>query len=170
VFTLAGPVGYQNPGMFTKGPQPAPVVSSGLYLDLSGHLGYRNEQADGFTDSSGFVFGTERVRYGVAGARATLFAPTPNGMLLWTPYVGARVDQRFGFSHTFFIPNQVASPADVFTLGEAKTFGGADLGLIVSDRAGLSAGASFFYTASSDTSDVGGRAFLKVPFYASAVR
>jgi hypothetical protein len=170
VFTLIGPVGYQNPGMLTKGPRSAPVVSSGLYLDLSGHLGYRQEQDDGFTDSSGFIFGTERVRYGVAGAQARLFATIPSGPLLWTPYVDGRVDQRFGFSHTLFIPNQPASLADVFTFGEAKTFWGTDLGLIVSDRAGLSAGANFFYTASSDTSVVGGRAFLKVPFYASAAR
>ena len=77
-------------------------------LDLSGHLGYASNVARGFTDTSGFVFGDERVQGGVTGLRAKLFASVPRNGVIWQPYISGSVDWRFDYSHIASFPTQVA--------------------------------------------------------------
>jgi hypothetical protein len=146
----------------TKAP-PKPTGGTLVGLDVSGHIGYSDSWVDGFTDSSGFVFGTDQTRFGDIGGRVKLFAAIPNNGLLWMPYVAGTVDQLFGFSSTLNIPSQVAlAGGDLISLQEAKTFAGAQLGLDVQGR-GWTVGIKGFYTASADTNIIGGNAYVKIP-------
>jgi hypothetical protein len=163
IFSLFNPTGM-DPAMFVKAP-PRSAGGYAVFLDVSGRLGYRNERDDGFTDTSGFIYGTEQLSYWTLGGRADLIAVIPNGRFSWMPYVGVTVDQRLGFSHTFDIPNQAATTADTFSFGEANTFWGVEAGLNVLDRGGIKAGMKAYYRASSDTSTLGGNLFLKIPFF-----
>jgi hypothetical protein len=150
-------------------PAKAPPKATGGYvlgLDLSGHLGYANTRIGGFTDSSGFIFGTDDTRYWDSGLRAKLFLLTRVGQYLWSPYVTATVDQQFGFSSSLFIPNQAALPGgDVIGLQTAQTFWGAQAGLDVRGGNGWTVGVKGFYRASSDTTTAGGSAYIKIPLY-----
>ena len=59
----------------------APPTTPGgyaVFLDASGHLGYRRERDNAFTDSAGLVTGAEELSYGVIGARARLTAVIPD--------------------------------------------------------------------------------------------
>jgi hypothetical protein len=148
----------------TKAP-PKSTAGSAVGLDLSGHLGYFELQTGSFTDSSGFVFGTDKTKYGDIGARAKLFALLPYSGLTWEPYVAVTVDQQFGFSSVLNIPNQPTFVGgDVFSLQEAQTFWGGQWGLDVYGASGWTVGVKGFYTASADTTIVGGSAYFKIPF------
>jgi hypothetical protein len=164
VFVLLNTVSSDRPSMPTK----APPKAAGGYivgLDLSGHLGYSNQQSDGFTDSSGFTWGTDRTRYGEVGGSAKLFALIPSNGLLWMPYIAGTVDREFGFSSVLNIPTQAALVGgDVLSLQEAQTFWGTELGISVRGQSGLTFGVNGFYQASTDTNIVGGSAFVKIPF------
>jgi hypothetical protein len=139
-------------------------------LDLSGHLGYQSDVAKGFTDSSGFVFGDERVQGGETGLKAKLFASVQNNGVIWTPYVTGTVDWRFNYSHIANFPGQVAlATGDAVTFDDATTFVGAKVGLDVKMSNGWIVGANGFYDHSSDTEIVGGQAYVKIPFGATAV-
>jgi hypothetical protein len=152
-----------NSGMPRKAP-PKPTGGYGLGLDLSGHIGYSNQQLDGFTDTSGFVFGTDQTRFGDVGGSARLFAIMPNNGYVWMPYVSGTVDQQFGFSSTLNIPNQAAIVGgDVLSLQEAQTFWGTTLGVDVRGPNGWTVGAKGFYQASADTNFTGGTAYVKIP-------
>jgi hypothetical protein len=149
-----------------------PRASDGyaIGLDLSGHLGYESDVAKGFTDSSGFVFGDERVQGGETGLKAKLFAAVQNNGVIWTPYVAGTVDWRFNYSHVANFPGQAAlATGDALTFDDATTFYGAKLGFDVKMTNGWIVGANGFYDRSSDTEIVGGRAYVKIPFGATAV-
>jgi hypothetical protein len=155
--------------MAVKAP-PRPSDGYAIGLDLSGHLGYQSDVARGFTDSSGFVFGDERAQGGETGLKATLFATVLNNGVLWQPYVTGTVDWRFNYSHIANFPGQVAlASADAVTFDDATTFVGAQVGLDVTMSNGWIVGANGFYDRSSDTEIVGGKAYVKIPFGATAV-
>ena len=163
VFMLLNTITSGNPGMPTKAP-PKPAWGYAVGLDVSGHLRYNNQGTDGFTDSTGFIFGTGQTRYGDVGGRVKLFAIIPNNGWLWMPYVAGTVDQQFGFSSSLNIPNQAAlAGGDLLSLQEAQTFLGTELGIDVHGPNGWTVGAKGFYQASTDTNIVGGRAFIKIP-------
>lgn len=149
-------------------PTKAPAKPSGgalVGLDLSGHIGSFGNWTNGFTDSTGFIFGTDQTRSGDIGGRAELFALMPGNGLLWKPYVAGTVDQLFGFSGTLTIPNQAALPGgDLFSVQPAQTFGGAELGVVGYGRGGWSVGVKGFYLASADTNIAGGSVTVKIPF------
>jgi hypothetical protein len=154
-------------------PLKAPPPSDGGYaigLDLSGHLGYSRDVARGFTDTSGFVFGDERVQGGDTGLRAKLLAAIPRGGVTWQPYISGSVDWRFGYSHVASFPTQVAlASGDAVNFADATTALGAQVGLDVKAANGWTVGVNGFYSHTSDTEVVGGRAFVRVPFGPTAV-
>jgi hypothetical protein len=153
------------PRMSVKAPPRAVDGGYGIGLDLSGHVGYANSVARGFTDSSGFVFGDETAQGGEAGLRATLFAEVPRNGVTWSPYVTGTVDSRFDYSHVAFFPTQVAlAGGDAVNFSDATTFVGAQVGLDVKAANGWTVGANGFYSHSSDTEIAGGRVYVKVPF------
>jgi hypothetical protein len=136
-----------------------------LGLDLSGHLGYFEQQVGSFTDSSGFIFGTDKTKYGDTGARAKLFALVPQNGLTWEPYVAVTLDRQFGFSSVLNVPNQPTFVGgDVLSLQQAETFWGGQWGLDVYGANGWTAGVKGFYTASADITIAGGSAYIKIPF------
>ncbi len=156
--------------MPTKAP---PQVTRGYWvgLDLSGHLGYVDNWSDGFTDSSGFTYGTSKAENGDVGGRARLFALIPYNGLTWAPYASVTVDQQFGFSNTMNIPSQAALPTgDFVTLQAAETFWGGDIGLDARGPGGWVIGVKGFYQESADLTLIGGAAYFKIPFnYAPVV-
>jgi hypothetical protein len=165
LFTLLNSTGVQ-PTMLVKAP-PSRAGGYAVFLDLNGRLGYRNVRDDGFTDSSGFIYGTEQLSYWTLGARANLVAVIPSalGRFSWMPYVGLTFDQQLGFRHTWDLP----SASDTLDFSQGQTWWGVQGGLSMLDRGGVKAGVNAYYRASSDTSVLGGNLFLKVPFFADAV-
>jgi hypothetical protein len=149
-----------------------PRASDGyaIGLDLSGHLGYESNVAHGFTDSSGFVFGNERVQGGETGLEAKLFATVQNYGVIWQPYVAGTVDWLFNYSHIANFPGQAAlATGDALTFNDATTFVGAKAGFDVKMTNGWIVGANGFYDHSSDIDVVGGKAYVKIPFGATDV-
>jgi len=170
VFALAHAVSYGPRVGYTKAPAK-PVSAYLIGLDLSAHFGYRDNWANSFTDSAGFVYGTEQARYGDIGARAKLFALMPGYGVLWKPYVAATVDQLVGLSHTATFPNQVQlAGGDLVTYSQAKTFWGAEGGVDVLNGGvyGWRVGARGFYNSSADTSIAGGSLSLNIPLWRGA--
>ena len=150
----------------------APKTSDGyaIGLDLSGHIGYHSDVARGFTDSSGFVFGDERVHYGDTGLQAKLLADVQDYGVTWQPYVAGTVDWRFNYSHVANFPGQLAlATGDALTFDDATTYVGGKVGLDVKTSNGWIVGANGFYEHSSDTEIIGGKAYVKIPFGATAV-
>ena len=164
VFPLSGTTAH-NPATIVKAPRRATGSGYGLFLDLSGHYGYRHERDDGFTDSTGFVYGTEQLSYSYLGARARLVAVIPSYGFAWMPFIGVTVDRQLGFSHTFDIPAQAATGADTFFFTQANTFWGAEAGLDILTRGTAKFGAKAFYQSSSDTHTTGGSLFVKIPLW-----
>jgi hypothetical protein len=164
VWTLIDTTRSSHPAaVLTKAPPPA----SGGYalgIDLSGSLGYTYWRGDGFTESSGFAFGAEQVQFGDVGGRARLFVVVPNSGWIWMPYIAGTVDQLFGYSHTLAIPTQATVAGDTIFFNDAKTFGGAEVGVDMRAHGGWDFGLKGFYEASADTTITGGRAYVKVPF------
>jgi hypothetical protein len=153
-----------SPAMPTKAP-PATVGGNALFLTLAGSVNYRNEWNNGFTDTTGFMFGTEQVSFTDLGAQAKLVAVMPSRGFSWMPYVGVSVDRQLGFSHTFDIPTQAATTADTLFIDQSNTFWGVQTGLTILSRSGISAGINGFYSSSADTNIIGGSVSLKIPFY-----
>ena len=113
-----------KPTVIVKGPPRAVGGGYALFLDVSGHYAYVNERDDGFTDSTGFVYGREQLSYSDIGARARLLAVIPTNLwFAWMPYVGMTVDRQLGFSHTFDIPNQAVTTADTLNFAQSNTSG-----------------------------------------------
>jgi hypothetical protein len=140
---------------------PKPSEGYAIGLDLSGHLGYSSDVAKGFTDSSGFVFGDERVQGGETGLQARLFATIQKYGVIWQPYVSGTVDWRFNYSHVSNFPGQLTlATGDAVTFADATTFAGATLGLDVKTSYGWIVGVNGFYDRSSDTEIVGGKAYV----------
>jgi hypothetical protein len=144
-----------------------PSAADGGYaigLDLSGHLGYASDVAKGFTDTSGFTFGDERAQGGQTGLQAQLFALVPRNGVLWAPYISGSVDWRFNYSHIAYFPTQVALPGgDAVNYADGTTFVGAQIGLDARAANGWTVGVNGFYSRSSDTEVVGGRAYVRIP-------
>lgn len=171
VFALFNTIVAPAPArMSVKAP---PRMADGGYavgLDLSGRLGYGSNVARGFTDSSGFVFGDERVKGGETGLRAKLFAEVPRNGVTWVPYVSGSVDWLFDYSHIASFPTQVALVGgDAVRFADGTTFVGAQAGLDVKAANGWTVGVNGFYAHSSDTDVAGGRAYVKIPFGPAAV-
>jgi hypothetical protein len=153
------------PRMSVKAPPRAADGGYAIGLDLSGHVGYSNSVARGFTDSSGFVFGDETAQGGEGGLRAKLFAEVPRNGVTWLPYITGTVDWRFDYSHVAFFPTQVALVGgDAVNFSDATTFVGGQVGLDVRTANGWTVGANGFYSHSSDTEIAGGRVYVKIPF------
>jgi len=165
VFVLSNTTGVSTAAAMPTKAAPKPASGTLVGLDLSGHLGYFENRLDGFTDSTGFTFGTGQIRSGDIGGRAELFALMPGYGLVWKPYVAATVDQFFGLSTTMNIPSQVALPGgDLLSVQPARTFGGAELGVVGRGSGGWTVDVKGFYEASNDTNIAGGSVTLKVPF------
>jgi hypothetical protein len=150
-----------NPAIPTKAPPSPRYGGYAVFLDVSGNLGYRKESDNGFTDSTGFVFGTEQYSYTYLGANAKLVAVIPTSGYAWMPYVGVSLDRQLGFTHTF----DVVTTADTLNFGQSNTFWGVEGGVNLLNRGGLTVGARAFYVASADTNTVGGNIILKVPLW-----
>jgi hypothetical protein len=154
--------------MPTKAP-PAPRYGGyAVFLDANAHVAYVDQWDNGFTDTAGFVFGTEQISYTDLGGRVRLVGVVPGTGFAWMPYVGVGIDQQLGFSHTFNIPAQAASPSDTFFFNQSTTFWTVQAGLDIINRASIKAGVSAFYSTSADTNVVGGNVFVKIPFYYSS--
>lgn len=165
-FTLFGSPNSptQTSPLPTKAP-PKPADSGyALRLDLRGHIGYANEQADGFTDSTGFIWGAERFHSWDVGGLARLYATIPNGQWVWMPYVGATLNQQFGYKDALAIPAQPGQIADTIFYGSAQTFWGAQLGMLVQDKSGIAVGIRGIYQQSSEFQAWAGQAYLQYTF------
>jgi hypothetical protein len=105
--------------------RPRPIGGYGLQLDVSGHGGYFDDRAGGFTDTVGFVNGTQQYHYGFVGVTAKLLATVATGnRLIWYPFLALTVDQKLGFTHTLDVPAQAGFGGDVLSFNEAQTTGG----------------------------------------------
>jgi hypothetical protein len=162
VFPLFSTIGG-NPATIVKAP-PKATGGYALFLDVSGHFGYRRERDDGFTDSTGFVYGTEQLSYSYLGARARLMAVVPDRGFAWMPFVGVTVDRQLGFSHTFDFP----TAADTLSFAQDNTFWGVEAGLDILSRGSAKFGVKTFYQSSSDTHTTGGSLFVKIPLWEPA--
>ena len=174
-YTLNATAGYLLPLIGSSGVTPSAIPTKAmpsriegysLFLDVKGNLGYQKQWNNGFTDNTGFAYGTEQFSYTDLGGKVRLVAVVPSAGFSWMPYVGAGVDQLLGFSHTFEIPVQAATTADTIFFGQSTTFWTVQAGLNIINRASLQAGVTGFYSASADTSIFGGNVFVKIPFYA----
>jgi hypothetical protein len=153
------------PRMSVKAPPRNADGGYSIAVDLSGHVGYANSVAQGFTDSSGFVFGDETAQGGEGGLRAKFFAEVPRNGVTWMPYITGTVDWRFDYSHVSYFPTQMAlASGDAVNFSDATTFVGGQVGLDVKTANGWTVGANGFYSHSSDTEFAGGRVYVKVPF------
>jgi hypothetical protein len=153
------------PRMSVKAPPRTADGGYAIGVDLSGHVGYANSVARGFTDSSGFVFGDETAQGGEGGLRAKFFAEVPRNGVTWLPYITGTVDWRFDYSHVAYFPTQVAlAGGDAVNFSDATTFVGGQIGLDVKTANGWTVGANGFYSHSSDTEIAGGKVYVKVPF------
>jgi len=162
LFVLSSTSQSVNTAMATKMP-PRAAGGSMVGLDLSAHVGYDNQQTDSYTDSTGFMFGTERIHFGDTGGRAKLLMATSTGGVLWIPYVAGSIDRQFAFSNTLSIPIQATVPGgNLLTVLPAETFYGTDFGVDVRGL-GWTAGLKGFYEASADTNAIGGSAYVKIP-------
>ncbi len=165
VFMLLDASGSGARSVLPTKASPKPAGGYIVALDLSGHIGYVDNRYDGFTDSSGFVYGTEEARYTDLGGRAKLLAIVPSNGFSWQPYVAGTLDQRLGFSHALIDPAQAALPTgDLVNFQEANTFWGTELGVDARGAGGGTVGVKGFYSASTDTNIIGGAAYVKIPF------
>jgi hypothetical protein len=163
VFPIFNTTGV-NPGVVTKAP-PKTAGGYAVFLDVSGHYAYVMERDAGFTDNTGFAYGTEQLSYSDIGAQAKLVTVIPNGRFAWAPYVGVTVDQQLGFSHTFDIPAQAGTPADTLFFTQSNTFWGVQLGMNLLGLGSTKLGVQAFYEASADTQIFGGDVFVKIPLW-----
>lgn len=163
VFPLFNTTGV-TPNIVTKAP-PRTASGYGVFLDVSGHYAYAMNRDNGFTDSTGFTFGTDRLSYSDVGAQANLMTIIPNGRFAWAPYVGVTVDRQIGFSHTFELPAQAATPADTLIFTESNTYWGVQLGMNLLGLGTTKLGVQAVYEASADTQIYGGSVFLKIPLW-----
>jgi hypothetical protein len=162
VFPLFGTIGATS-RTITKAP-PARVDGYALYLDASGHYIYTQQHEDGFSDSSGFSYGTQQLSYSDVGGRVRLVAVVPDHGFAWQPYIGATLDQEFGLSDTFSFPAQFGLPADTLIFSPSTTYWGAEAGLNLINAGGTKFGLGAYYQASAETQTFGGNAYLKIPF------
>jgi hypothetical protein len=164
VFTLFDNRKAVRSALPAKAPPKATSGGYAVQLDVRAYIGYSNAQAYSFTDSAAFIWGTEQMRFWDTGLKARLFATIPAGEMTWIPFVGASVDQQFGYRDALSIPTQVATPADTISYGSAQTFFNAQWGLNAQAANGITVGARGFYVASSEFSGLGGQVYLRYAF------
>jgi hypothetical protein len=164
VFTLIDPRGAGSYAMSTKAPPQSSAVRNGLLLELSGHAGYVTGTSNGFTESTGFVWGNGNVNYGDLGVKAELQGVIPANGMIWLPYIAGTLDQLVGYSNTANIPTQAAIAADTLTFNQATTIWGAEVGVETQMAPGYKIGAKIFDSVSSDFNMVGGSVYAKVQF------
>ncbi len=159
-FTLFDSRTAPSPRMPTKAP-PKQTDGYAVLLDLRGHLRYDKDQNNGFTDSTGFMWGAEQEHNWTTGGQAKLSIVAPRQGWIWTPFVAANVDQQFGFSHTFDIPVQTAQVAHTIHFGGPQTFLGASAGIDVRQPSGWDFGVKGFYQKSAEFRIAGGQAYVR---------
>jgi hypothetical protein len=164
VFTLSDSRNAERPALPTKAPPKPSDGGYALQLDLNAHLGYAPDQASGFTDSTGFIWGAERLRFWDIGGEARLFETIPCNGLIWTPYVSATLDQQFGYSDALAIPAQPGQIADTIYYGTAQTAWGTQIGVSVQNAKGFVLGVAGIYARSSEYQVLGGRAYVRYVF------
>lgn len=164
VFVLIDPRGAGSRAVLTKAPLQSSVMRDGLLFGLSGHGGYVTGTSDGFTESTGFVWGNGNVHYGDLGIKAELQGVIPANGVIWLPYVAGTFDQLVGFSQTLDIPTQTAMAADTLTFNQATTIWGGEAGVETQVASGWKIGAKIFDSVSSDFNIVGGTGYVKVQF------
>jgi hypothetical protein len=163
-FTLFGSNAAPDSPMPTKAPPRPAATGNSLGLFLDAGLYYANNRAGGFTDTTGFVRGTEELHYWDFNAQATLVGTILDNGLTWHPYLGVTLDQQFGFSNTLGIPTQALSAADVISYGSAQTFIGPQAGLSATLSNGLILGVMGFYRQSAEFQVAGGQAYVLYRF------
>lgn len=165
VFTLFGTGSGTNPPPFPTAMSRNTTGGDFVGLDLSGHLAYISNWTNPFSTSAGFFLGRGATQFADVGARGRLFLSMNGYGLHWMPYIGGAIDHVFAYSSVLNIPAQPAVPAgDNVYFHVGRTFGTAMAGLDVAGASGVTCGVQAFYTASSDTNLVGGKAYLKIPF------
>jgi hypothetical protein len=166
VFVLIDPgfAGRQSQPMATKALPKSVMTQNGLLLELSGHGGYATGTSDGFTESTGFIWGSGNIHYGDLGVKAELQGIIPANGVVWMPYVAGTADQLVGFSNTLNIPTQTAMAADTLTLSQATTVWGVEAGVETNVSPAWKIGAKISDSWSSDINIVGGTGYVKVQF------
>jgi hypothetical protein len=164
VFALIDPRAPGSQAMVTKAPPRSAALHDGLLLELSGHGGYVTGMSNGFTESTGFIWGNGNVHYGDLGIKAKLEGVIPTNGVIWLPYIAGTLDQLVGFSNTLNIPTQAAIAADTLTFNQATTVWGAEAGVETPLSSGWTIGAKIFDSATSDFNIVGGTGYVKVKF------
>ncbi len=173
-YNIGGTIGQLFPLYNTSGlspgtaiPTKAPPLNTtggyGVFLNLEGMANYRNELNDSFIETSGFSYGSEQLSYTDLGARVRLIGMIPSGELRWMPYVGVTFDQLVGFNNALNIPGQAATAADTFYFGQSNTFWGAQGGLKILSRTGITADITGFYNFTADANIAGGSVALRIP-------
>jgi len=161
VFTLFDSRRLSATRVATKGRAPAVLGGYAVALDTSAWIGYDKSRVGGFTDSTGFAWGDENLRYWAAGAQARLFMTIPRGWWTWTPYVAATFSSQFSYSATLDIPAQTAQAADTLLFGGPQTFWGGRAGVSALAANGIEVGAQGFYRESAQFRVAGGQVFIR---------
>jgi hypothetical protein len=172
-FTLADRVKYANAVASANGPREA-IGGHSVLLDLYGYVGAYNDEVGGFQERNGFRFGTEVNRFGFVGGEAKLSAPLYGGRFVWTPFAAVTFVQEFDRTHTLNVPAQtlqgtapganVNLPADTIHFDDAQTYWGGRFGLDVLAANGITFGVNGWAGATADIDEVGGRAYIAIPF------
>jgi hypothetical protein len=129
-----------------------------LLANISGHIGYTRDVADGFTDSTGTVYGDETERYWIGGGRIKLTYYRPDGNILWAPFVAGTIDRQFNYSHTAVVAE------NQYNLAQEGTIFGAEVGVKATTRNGTAFGLTGFTERSANQNSTGLNLSAKVPF------
>jgi Outer membrane protein beta-barrel domain/Omptin family len=145
---------------------PPPNVNGGymVMLDVSGHYAYSHEQENSFTDTTGFVYGDQKLSYNDVGVRGDLMGIILDRELAWMPFVGVAFDKQLGLSDTFNFPAQLGNPSDTLIISPSTNWLSTEVGLNLLTPSGTKFGVKAFYQTSTDTQSVGGSVFLRIPF------
>ena len=88
LFPLFNATGVTASTIPTKAP-PAPRHGGyAMYLDASGHVGYRKEWDNGFTDRPDLAMGRSRFPTPISGARARAIVVVPSAAFSWHAFCG----------------------------------------------------------------------------------
>jgi hypothetical protein len=166
-FTLFDSRQVQSRPIITKGPPPTQTANGGyaIRFDLVGHVAYVTDTASGFTDTSGFIRGDEKIHFWDTGGRAQLALIIPNNNWTWTSSAGLSLDQEFGFSHTLGIPVQTGQIADTLFFGNAQTLWGAQAGISAQNNSGWTLGIKGYTQQSAQFDIWGGQAYVRYNFF-----
>lgn len=150
--------GDATPTARTEGPRMFGFRQASIYLDPAFRVGYSRSRSDGFTDSSGALFGKEIERAWTIGGSVTLSAVLPQNGTIWRPYISFSLDRQVGYRHMLDLP----ATTQVAHLDHDKTFWGVSGGLGVWLNRNVSLGAGGFYRGSGSQSSGGGLFWFRV--------